>query len=165
LKINATTIFLLTHTPLKVLATHAFAHESILRIVEYLKFPKNDPLPPYTIWIKREEDLHAFVRQVPELAWEMLEYAEEPLELIYPQKKYTPPFEDENFISIRLVRQDKLQQIVQKYGPLITFPLEQDASYPDLPKDEEIHCGDKKSTHHRVKTMKLFEDGSFTFLR
>lgn len=165
MKVKTNTIFLLTHTPLKVVATHAFAQESIMRIVEHLKFQNDDPLPHYTIMIRREEDLHTFVRQVPELAWEMLEYAEKPLELIYPHKKYIPPFEDQSFISIRLVKQEKLQQIVQKYGPLITFPLEPGASYPDLPIDEEINCSDKKSTYHRVKTMKLFEDGSFTFLR
>ncbi|WPP51525.1 hypothetical protein [Catalinimonas niigatensis] len=166
MKVKTTAIFLLTNTPQQILATHAFAEQSITRIVQYLK-PSTEftGLPRYTIFIKHEEDLHAFVKQIPELAWEMLEYAEEPLELVYPQKKYSPPFEDDNFISIRLVKQNKLNQLVHKFGPLITFPLEPSASYPDLPIDEEINCGDKKSPYHSVKTMKLFDDGSFTFLR
>lgn len=166
LKVKTTSIFLLTDTPLNVLATHAFAEQSIGRIVQNLTpFDQTKSLPRYTIFIKREEDLYSFVMQVPELAWEMLEYAEEPLELVYPQRKYQPPFNDENFISIRLVKEDKLSQLVHKFGPLITFPLKKEAPYPDLPIDEEIHCGDKKNQYQHVKTMRLFDDGSFTFLR
>lgn len=148
------------------MATHAFAEESIQHIVQHLKpSPTFEGLPRYTILIHREEDLHDFVQQIPELAWEMLEYAEEPLELIYPKKKYISPFDDATFISIRLVRQDKLMQLIRKFGPLITFPIAAEDAYPNLPVDEEIDCSDKKSPYRTVKTMKLFEDGSFTFLR
>lgn len=165
MKTKTNAIFLLTHTPFNLLATYAFAHESISQIVQHIKFNEK-PFPKYTILIHREEDIHAFVRQVPELAWEMMEYAEEPLELLYPQKKYIPPFEDDTFISVRLVRQEKLIQVVRKFGPLISFPVEQDASYADsLLINEEINCSDKKNQYTSVKTMKLYEDGSFTFLR
>ncbi|MEK6478882.1 hypothetical protein WJR50_15150 [Catalinimonas sp. 4WD22] len=166
MKVKSNAILLLTNTPLNVIATHAFAKENIDKVVQNLKNHHNSPLPYHTILINQEEDLHHFVSHIPDLAWEMLEYAEEPLELVYPKKKYQSPLDaQDNFISIRVVKSRNLSQIVKKYGPLITFLanlLKEDNS---LPIDEEINCSEKNSPYQKVKTMKLFEDGSFTFLR
>ncbi len=155
----------MTNTPINVIATHPFATESITRIIQHTRSNKENPLPAYTILIHREEDLHHFVQNIPDLAWEMLEYAEEPLELVFPKKKYKSPFEDDDSICLRLVRQGKLSQLIRKYGALITFPVVVKAALPVSLIDEEINCTDPQNQYKYVKTMKLFEDGTFTFLR
>lgn len=166
LKVKSNAILLLTNTPLNVIATHAFAKENIDTIVQNLNIHNDSPLPSYTILINQEEDLHHFVSHIPELAWEMLEYAEEPLELVYPKKKYQSPLDtQESFISIRVVKSKTISQLVKKHGPLITFSVDFLKKENTLSIDEEINCNEKNSPYQKVKTMKLFEDGSFTFLR
>ncbi|MFP4089452.1 MAG: hypothetical protein ACLFUB_04245 [Cyclobacteriaceae bacterium] len=168
MKARSNSSLLLLHTPENVLAVNAFAAEQVQALYgKYHTHFAKDELPSYTIWIGREEELHVFVQHIPQLAWDMLEYAEEPLELIFPQKKYYPPFEDPYpGLSLRLVTQPKLQQVVRQHGPLITFRLKSSAA-PLLKgqTDHTVDCREAGSPHDKVKTMKLFADESFTFMR
>ncbi|MDF9796901.1 L-threonylcarbamoyladenylate synthase [Catalinimonas alkaloidigena] len=165
MKVKSTALLLLRNTPLDVIATHAFANDSIDTIIQNLNIDNNSTLPHYTILISREEDLHSFVTNIPELAWEMLEYAEEPLELLYPKKKYQNALDRDEFISIRVVKSPKLKQVVQQYGPLITISADLLKRDNSLTINKEINCSEKNNPYNQVKTMKLFSDGSFTFLR
>lgn len=157
---------MLDNTPESVICTHARAEESIRRILQYKGLEKTDALPPYTVWVSREEDLHDFIYQIPDLAWEMLEYAEEPLEILYPQRKYISPLQESQKepINIRLVRGAILQAFVRKHGPLLSFTIQ---NSDDLPEwvNERHDLREKGQNYERVKSMKLFGDGSFTFVR
>jgi len=166
LKPTTSTIYLLKHTPEDVLATHADDQASIDKIISNLPSALESLVPVYTIWISREEDLHRFVSHIPDLAWEMLEYASEPLEILYPQRKYALSIDKDSTapISIRLVTGKITHAFVRKIGPLITINVDK---WPNLAMlaDEERSLREQTDTHTRVKTMKLFADGSFTFLR
>lgn len=167
MKSKGNQIFLLENTPITVLATHALAKDSsILRIASCEYIATESGLPPYAVWISREEDLHDFVYQIPDLAWDMMEYAEEPLEILYPQRKYVSPLQEasEEPVSIRLVRGKKLETFVRRHGPLLTFPVQSMDTQPGW-IDEQHDLREKEQTHKRVKSMKLFTDGSFTFVR
>jgi len=166
LKSKGKHIFLLENTPITVLATHALAKDSILKIASCECIANEPGLPPYAVWISREEDLHDFVYQIPDLAWDMMEYAEEPLEILYPQRKYVSPLQEaaQEPISIRLVRGKKLETFVRQHGPLLTFPVQIIETQPAC-VDEQHDLREKEQTHKRVKSMKLFSDGSFTFVR
>ncbi|WKN30611.1 hypothetical protein PZB74_16740 [Porifericola rhodea] len=163
MKTKTTSVFLLKNTPETLIGTHVYAKDTIERIRANAG-ASNDESPNYSILIYREEDIHYFVSQVPELAWEMIEYAEEPLELLLPHKKYQTPFDESSFISIRLVKEEKLKQFVRKNGPIIAFRAAKNFS-EDALIDETVDCREKDSKYTVVKVMKLFEDGSFTFLR
>lgn len=167
MKVKSTSIFLLSNTPENVVATHAFARESILTIMDHVKPASANQAVPYSIWISREEDLHDFVFHVPDLAWEMLEYAEEPLEILYPKRKYKPlsAADTQSHISVRMVKGEKLINFVKKNGPLISFPLSLLDDQLSTVADGEYDLRDKGNNYSVVKRMKLFEDGSFTFLR
>lgn len=158
-------IFLLTNTPENVLATHALSHDSIERIVQNIPKATDPTLPLYSVWVSREEDLHDFVYQVPDLAWEMLEYAEEPLEIIYPRRKFVSPQNEttEDPISIRLVRGRQLEAFVRRHGPLLTFRAVNKQTESII--DETHDLREKDAPYDKVKSMKLFADGSFTFVR
>ncbi len=157
---------MLENTPELVICTHARALDSIRKISQYEGLEKTDTLPPYTVWISREEDLHDFVYQIPDLAWEMLEYAEEPLEILYPQRKYISPLQEsqQEPINIRLVQGARLQAFVRKHGPLLSFTLQNSGNLTDW-VNEKHDLREKGQNYERVKSMKLFGDGSFTFVR
>lgn len=159
-------IFLLDNTPERVLATHALAHESILKIAGSKYLARTSGIPPYTVWLSREEELHDFVYQIPDLAWDMLEYAEEPLEILYPRRKFISPMQEsaDTHISIRLVRGKKLEAFVRRHGPLLSFRVQDLDTPPDWVK-EQHDLRDKERKHKNVKSMKLFTDHSFTFIR
>lgn len=164
MKVKSTSIFLLSHSPEKLIATNAYAKESIQQILDNLKPEAAKHTPAFTIFINQEGDLYHFTSTIPELAWEMLEYAQEPLNILYPKSKYNISLSQENYISVRLVNTDKLTQLVRKNGVLITFPYHLLKKEHNLKIDEEINCQEKNSSYTSVKTMKLFEDDSFTFL-
>jgi len=166
LKRKSDHIFLLENTPEKVLATHALAEESIRKIAESEYLVAKTGIPPYCVWISREEELHDFVYQIPDLAWDMLEYAEEPLEILYPQRKYISPLQEsaETHISIRLVRGKKLADFVRRHGPLLAFPMIEQHDQVNW-IDETHDLREKEKAYDRVKTMKLNRDNSFTFVR
>ena len=166
MKKKSNTIFLLENPPESVICTHARAVDSIHSISQYEGLEKTDTFPFYTVWVSREEDLHDFVYQVPDLAWEMLEYAEEPLEILYPQRKYISPLQEsqQEPISIRLVRGSRLNAFVRKHGPLLTFTIQNSDDLPEWVNEKhDLH--EKGQNYERVKSMKLFGDGSFTFVR
>ena len=162
MKSKSNKIYLLEGTPEDVYATHVFAFDNIKRII---KPDKQNLIPSFIIWISREEDLHSFTYQIPVLAWELIEYADEPLNLVYPHSKYDPLREKPSQpIGIRLVKDGLLHDFIKKHGPLFTTPKHQSKSIELL----DNSCVKFKGIiphYERVKTMKLFSDGSFTFLR
>ncbi len=165
MKLKSNKIFLLKNTPEDVLATHALASESFQKIADAALPTSKPELPFYTVWISREEELHDFLYQIPDLAWEMLEYAEEPLEMIYPHRKFSSPRNEsaQQPIAIRLVKGRKLQGFVRRHGPLLAFRSVTKQNH-DI-ADETHDLQEKESAYSSVKSMKLFADGSFTFIR
>ena len=122
-------------------------------------------LPTYRVFIAYTDQLHHFVRQIPALAWELLEYAQEPLEIIYPTKKDGLQHEDHpSGICVRWVNQPKLLAHVKKTGPLWTIPASM-VSPPTTDQYTVVDCYDKKYPYHQVKTVAIALDGTFSFLR
>lgn len=122
-------------------------------------------LPVYRVLIPTAEQLHDYVQRVPPLAWELLEYAQEPLEIIYPQRKYKFRQKDEpTEICVRWVKHPKLLRFLQKEGPqwavraLPTFK-----SAP--PAFRTTDCYDRHYPYQKVKTVAIAVDDTFTFLR
>jgi hypothetical protein len=167
-KARSTRTYLLLHTPEPVLAVNAFAIKALEQLyADSRSLHVQDHLPDYTIWISQEEDIHHFVQQVPQLAWDMLEHAEEPLELLLSSRKYQPPFEDTaTEISLRLLTQPRLRQMVRNTGPLITFRLPPgDTAAAEKLAEAVENMHEPSYPYGKVKTMKVFPDESFTFLR
>ena len=164
MKVKSQDIFYLTNTPEKILATHVLAHESIGQMSD-LGVNKISERPPYTIWISREEDIHDFLYQIPDLAWDMMEYAEEPLDIIYPKRKFISILKENNEqpIAIRLVKQRKLVDFVKKHGPLACFSISDNP--PTELTQRTYDMSDPQVKYRQLKSMKLFADGSFTFVR
>lgn len=132
-----------------------------------LKINNPSNYPAYTVWITQIEQIHQFVRQVPDLAWELMDYATEPLSIIYNNAKpLTREAEPPNEICIRLIVQPKILQLLSVKHPWISIRL------TDLPNSfstkawasKELDLKDKNVLLQRLKIMRVFDNGRFAFL-
>lgn len=158
--------FLLQHTPEAVLAVHTRDEAAIGALLSPV-LPDTENLPLFTLFIAQSQQLHDYVQVIPALAWELLEYAVEPLEIVYPQKKAQYlPWWDTPEICIRWVKQPKLEQWVRKHGPFLTVRASLFAQ-KIAQNDWNIKTVNlqEKEPYQRVKTIQLKEDDTFTFLR
>ena len=158
--------FLLQYTPEEVFAVHA-RDEAAIETLLGSTLPNTGNLPPFTLFIAQSQQLYDYVQVIPALAWELLEYAVEPLEIVYPQKKaHYLPWWNTPEICVRWIRQPKLEQWVHKHGPFLTVRTESFA-----PKIAQHNWNPKvvnlqeKEPYQHVKTIRLREDDTFTFLR
>jgi hypothetical protein len=124
--------------------------------------------PAFTIWLTQIEQIHQFVQHVPDLAWELMDYATEPLSLIYSDAKplasnKNPPTE----ISARLIIQPELLKILTTRQPWVCVRLE------EIPQDfpieswvtKQIELKTKRKPPQRLKTMRVFDNGRFSILQ
>ena len=158
--------FLLQHTPEEVFAVHA-RDEAAIEALLLPTLPNTGNLPPFTLFIAQSQQLYDYVQVIPTLAWELLEYATEPLEIVYPQKKANYlPWWDTQEICVRWVRQPKLEQWVYKHGPLLTVRTALFAQrIAQGAWDAKTVNLQEKEPYQRVRTIRLREDDTFTFLR
>ena len=112
--------FLLKNTPENLWAVSVKHPEAPDILRGFAATTRETPnFPMYRVLIAYTDQLHSFVQRIPALAWELLEYAQEPLEIVYPVKKDTVKRgEDTPEICVRWVKQPKLLTHLRKTGPL-----------------------------------------------
>lgn len=73
------------------------------------------------ILIERIEQLRDYVAQIPEIAWDIVDFAENPLTIIYPKGKNVSPLvlPEEGTIAVRLVRDEFCKAVIRKFGKAI----------------------------------------------
>ena len=125
----------------------------------------SENVPTFRVLIAHLDQLHNFVQRIPPLAWELLEYATEPLEIVYPERKPAlAGSEMPTSICIRWVKQPRLLRLVQQEGPLWAV-RPQGTILADASPWKKVDCSDKKYPYQRVKTVVVAADGTFSFLR
>jgi L-threonylcarbamoyladenylate synthase len=67
--------------------------------------------------ISKIEQLSEYVEQVPDIAWDLVEFAEDPLTVIYPKGKNVSPLllGPDGSIAIRLVKDEFCKGLVYRY--------------------------------------------------
>ena len=88
--------------------------QAIERILELKNRPVNKGL---ILLISKMEQLSEYVEQVPEIAWDLVEFAEDPLTVIYPKGKNVSPLllGPEGSIAIRLLKDEFCKGLVYRY--------------------------------------------------
>ena len=71
----------------------------------------------FTILISKIEQLSEYVTEVPEIAWNLVEFAEKPLTVIYPKGKSLPSnlMGADGSIAIRLVKDEFCKGLIYKF--------------------------------------------------
>ena len=87
---------------------------SIEKILAIKNRPENKGL---ILLISRIEQLSEYVEQVPEIAWDLVDFAEDPLTVIYPKGKNVSPYllGPDGSIAIRLLKDEFCKGLVYRY--------------------------------------------------
>ncbi len=88
--------------------------KAVEKIMSIKQQPENKG---FVILISKIEQLSEYVLEVPEIAWNLVEFAEKPLTVIYPKGKNLPInlLGKDGSIAIRLVKDDFCKGLVHKF--------------------------------------------------
>lgn len=88
--------------------------QAIDRILELKNRPASKGL---IVLISKIEQLSEYIEQVPDLAWDLVEFAEDPLTIIYPKGKNVAPslLGPDGSIAIRLVKDEFCKGLIYRY--------------------------------------------------
>jgi len=125
------------------------------------------PRPNYTIWLTQIEQIHRFVYQVPDLAWELMDYATEPLSLVYQRAK--PMFSGQlasEEICIRLLSEvSLLKELPGQQCWLTTTTAELPDEFPIKNWiEKEVDMSRIMKGVRPVKKLRVYDNGEFSFL-
>ncbi|MHA8063385.1 L-threonylcarbamoyladenylate synthase [Aquirufa aurantiipilula] len=87
---------------------------SIEKLFDIKQRPENKGL---ILLISKIEQLNEYVEQVPDIAWDIVDFAEDPLTVIYPKGKNVSKYVlgPEGTIAIRLVKDEFCKGLVYRY--------------------------------------------------
>ena len=132
------------------------------------------------ILVDRAEKILNYVREMPELAWDLIEFAEFPLTIVYPNAVNLPDsvIADDKSVAIRVVQNEFCQKLIRKFGkPIVSTSANLSGDKPPLSFREisrEIidgvdHAVDEQfGTHSSIKPsqiIKLGVNGEFRIIR
>ncbi len=92
-------------------ATNARAVERIFSII------KKEDTKNMLVLMENPALLERYIREVPEIAWELVEISTTPLTVIYPNAKNLAPnlLEEDGSISIRFTKEEFTRQLLQRF--------------------------------------------------
>lgn len=144
------------------------------------KLKGRDPGKSMIILLDNENKLESYVREVPALAYDLIEYAEHPLTIIYSGAKNLAPnlIHKDGSIGIRIIKHPFCQALLQRFRkPIVSTSANlsgkpSPANFSEV--DDEIIMGvnytvnleqNEAGKKHSSTIMKLNTDGSFKFIR
>jgi L-threonylcarbamoyladenylate synthase len=132
------------------------------------------------VLLDNENKLASYVREIPDVAYDLIEFAENPLTIVYSNAKNLAPsvINEDGSVGIRVVKHNFCQQLIQRFRlPIVSTSA--NISGEPAPKNfsevaQEIidgvdyvvnleHDAQEEKTPSTI--MKLSPDGLFTFIR
>jgi L-threonylcarbamoyladenylate synthase len=144
------------------------------------KLKGRDEAKSMIILLDTDSKLPSYVRDVPEIAYDLIEYAENPLTIIYSGAKNLAPntIAQDGSVGIRITRDDFCKQLIQRFKKPIISTSANLSNQPSPANFHEINdeiingvnlIVDWKQDDMSIKKpstiMKLEPDGQFIFLR
>jgi len=141
---------------------------------------QRDEAKSMIILIDTENKLESYIQEVPSIAYDLIEYAENPLTLVMPGAKNISPvlIAEDGSVGIRIAKHDFCQQLIQRLRkPLVSTSA--NISGKPSPQtfdeiDQEIIDGvdylfylEQQNTEKKKPStiMRLNPDGQFEFIR
>lgn len=155
-------------------ATNAGAVEKIF------KLKGREAKKSMIILLDSENKLQGYVQEVPDIAYDLIEYAENPLTIIYSGAKNLASnvVHEDGSIGIRVVKHPFCQQLIQRFRkPIVSTSANisgepAPARFSDISSristgvDYTVNLEQDDLTPKQPSTiMKLAPDGQFTFIR
>lgn len=155
-------------------ATNAEAVEKVF------KLKGRDAGKSLIVLLDSENKLQSYIQEVPDLAYDLIEYAEKPLTIIYSGAKNLAEnlVHADGSVGIRVARHDFCQKLIQRFRkPIVSTSANisgepSPASFDEVSDairegvDYVVEFGQDDLTEHQPSTiMKLEADGQFVFIR
>ena len=132
------------------------------------------------VLVDNDTKLASYVREIPDVAYDLIEYAENPLTIVYSNAKKLAPsvINEDGSVGIRVVKHNFCQQLIQRFRlPIVSTSA--NISGEPAPKnfsevsqeiingvDYVVNLEQEVSEEKTPSTiMKLSPDGLFTFIR
>jgi L-threonylcarbamoyladenylate synthase len=132
------------------------------------------------VLVDNDNKLASYVREIPDVAYDLIEYAENPLTIVYSNAKNLAPsvINEDGSVGIRVVKHNFCQQLIQRFRlPIVSTSA--NISGEPAPKNfsevsQEIIDGvdyvvnlEQEASEEKTPStiMKLSPDGLFTFIR
>ena len=134
----------------------------------------------FIVIISKIEQLSEYILEVPELAWNLVEFAEKPLTVIYPKGKNLPAnlMGEDGSIAIRLVKDEFCKGLVHRFERAIVSTSANILGQPSPSKFEDISSEIVNGVEYILKNpngenknpqpsqiVKLGLGGEFEFIR
>jgi L-threonylcarbamoyladenylate synthase len=144
------------------------------------KLKGRDESKSLIVLLDNENKLQSYVQEVPDLAYDLIEYAEHPLTVIYSGAKNLAPnvIGQDGTVGIRIVKHPYCQQLIQRFRkPIVSTSAnvsgeKSPSNFSEI--SEEIIRGvdyvvnlehDDRSIKRPSTIMKLDANGCFSFIR
>ncbi len=113
-------------------------NEKALNRIKNIKGRPDDKA--FIILISDISQLNIYVDKVPDIAWDLVEFAEKPLTVIYPKAKNLPQclLPADGSIAIRLVKDEHCKQLIYKFGKAIASTSANYTGNPTPKKYDQI---------------------------
>ncbi|WP_266367710.1 Sua5/YciO/YrdC/YwlC family protein [Tellurirhabdus rosea] len=139
--------------------SHAEAVEKLLEVRQDLVPP---PLP--TLLINDSGMLNLYVRPIPEVAWDLIDFAETPVTVLF-QGGVNLPEVFRPQVPLRKVLSEPVRQLIGALGRgLLTLPFES-LEWPVGLNEPELQWGKAPAQPHLPRIMELGPKGEVAFLR
>jgi L-threonylcarbamoyladenylate synthase len=91
-------------------------------VKKVLEVKNSDEGKSLIILVADENQILNYVKKIPELAWELMEYSEKPITIIYPEGRNVAPglLAEDGSIAIRVVKDEFCKQLIRKFKGAIT---------------------------------------------
>ncbi|NMD00298.1 MAG: threonylcarbamoyl-AMP synthase [Bacteroidales bacterium] len=124
--------------------------QAVKRIFDIKKRPSHNP---FIILVHSEAMLLKYVEEVPEIAFELIENAKQPLTLIFPKAKKISPLVcgQDNSIAIRVVNEPFCKALISTLKKPIVSTSANISGEPNPAIFSEIHQTIKQSVDYIVK--------------
>jgi L-threonylcarbamoyladenylate synthase len=126
------------------------------------------------ILIQNTDQLGLYVTKVPDVAYDLVEFAENPLTVVYDQGKNisvvfwqsSEPSATTGVVAVRRVLHEEVQRLIGSFGRgLLTIPFESLVLTPVAESFVEGRFGTLPAMPKRPRIMRLGTDGTVSFIR
>ncbi|GAA4457827.1 hypothetical protein GCM10023189_29150 [Nibrella saemangeumensis] len=123
---------------------------------------------PLTVLIDKADHLGMYVQKVPEVAWDIVEFAENPLLVWYEQGKNLSPvlLNQQATVAVRRVLSTEVQRLINSFGRgLLTLPFEAASLPPAAAEQTAGTYGTPATSLRKPRIMRLGFNGEIEFIR
>lgn len=148
-------------------------------VEKLLKIKKRDNSKSQVCIVGNDAGLNQIIKEVPALAWDLIDETDQPLTLVLPDSKGLAKnvVADDNSVAVRMIKQGNLQKLLHRFRkPMVStsanisgekFPVHFDEITSDIIGNIDLiaDLGTENMTNKPSSIIKIEMNGEITILR